>query len=209
MLSVAALLAAPACAGAAGDADVAALQVALRAAGLYGGTVDGLAGPATTNAVSRFQRGHGLAADGVAGSLTRAALGRRGGPSFGTRVLQQGNTGWDVAALQFRLAWRGFPSGTFDGGFGDHVEAALRRFQAYSGLGADGVAGPITLRALRSPIPRLPISLVPPLSWRIGDVFGPRGTGFHPGIDYPAPAGTPVAAAGRGRVVFAGWDASG
>jgi murein DD-endopeptidase MepM/ murein hydrolase activator NlpD len=206
---LASLLGAPAGAVAAGNADVAALQVALRAAGLYGGTIDGIAGSATTSAVSRFQDQHGLAADGVAGSLTRAALGRRGGPSFGTRALRRGDSGWDVAALQFRLAWRGFPSANFDGGFGSHTEAALRRFQGYAGIGADGVAGPTTLRVLRSPIPRSPIWLVPPLNWRIGDHFGPRGNGFHPGIDYPASAGTPVGAAGRGVVVFAGWDTTG
>jgi len=209
VLSSAALLGAPAYAEAAGNADVAALQVALRATGLYGGTIDGIAGPGTTSAVSRFQAKHGLAADGVAGVLTRAALGRRGGPSFGTRVLGRGDSGWDVAALQFRLAWRGFPSGSFDGGFGLHTDAALRRFQSYMGIGSDGVAGRTTLRALRSPIRRSPIWLVPPINWRIGDTFGPRGNRFHTGVDYPAPAATPVAVAGRGLVVFAGWDASG
>jgi murein DD-endopeptidase MepM/ murein hydrolase activator NlpD len=32
---------------------------------------------------------------------------------------------------------------------------------------------------------------------------------FHPGVDYPASTGTPVSAAGRGRVVFAGYDSGG
>jgi peptidoglycan hydrolase-like protein with peptidoglycan-binding domain len=209
VLALAALFFAPPGARAAGNPDVAALQVALRAVGLYGGTIDGVAGPATTGAVTRFQRQHGLAADGVAGPRTRAALGRRGGPSFGSRVLRGGASGWDVAALQFRLAWRGFPSGNFDGGLGSHTEAALRRFQSYAGIEADGVAGSTTLRALNSPPPRSPIWLVPPLNSRIGDRFGPRGNGFHPGIDYPASAGTPVAAAGHGVVVFAGWDTTG
>jgi peptidoglycan hydrolase-like protein with peptidoglycan-binding domain len=203
------LLTAPGAAAAAGRPDVAALQVALRGAGLYAGTVDGVAGPGTRAAVSRFQARNGLVADGVAGPATRAALGRRGRPSLGSRAMGPGASGWDVAALQFSLAWHGFPSGSMDGGYGSHVQAAVRRFQAWAGLPADGVAGAATVRALARPIPRSPIWLISPLRWRIGDVFGPRGNRFHTGVDYPAPAGTAVAAAGRGRVVFAGWDSGG
>jgi murein DD-endopeptidase MepM/ murein hydrolase activator NlpD len=208
-LALAALVALPASAHAAGSADVAALQVALRALGLYGQTVDGVAGPGTRAAVRRFQARSGLAADGIAGAATRRALGRLGRPSFGSRTIARGDSGWDVAVLQFRLAWRGFPSGTFDGGFGGHVEGAVRRFQALAGLGPDGVVGPATLRALRGPIPRSPIWLVHPVRSRIGDRFGPRANRFHTGLDYPAPGGTSVTAAGRGRVRFAGWDSGG
>jgi murein DD-endopeptidase MepM/ murein hydrolase activator NlpD len=207
--ALAVVVAAPAAARAAGSGDVAALQVALRGVGTYSGTVDGVAGPGTRAAVSRFQARNGLAADGVAGAATRAALGRRGGPAFGSRTMRRGYRGWDVAALQFRLAWHGFPSGSIDGGFGSHTEAAVRRFQAWAGLGADGVAGPGTLRALSGPILKSPIWLVHPVRTRIGDRFGPRGNRFHTGIDYPASTGTPVLAAGRGRVVFAGWDSGG
>jgi peptidoglycan hydrolase-like protein with peptidoglycan-binding domain len=207
--TLSALLLAPSVAAAAGRPDVAALQVALRGAGLYGGTIDGVAGPGTRAAVTRFQARNGLVADGVAGSVTRAALGRRGRPTLGSRTMRRGHSGWDVAALQFALAWHGFPSGNIDGGFGSHTDAAVRRFQAWSGLGADGAAGAATLRALARPIPSSPIWLVQPLRWRIGDPFGPRGNRFHTGIDYPASAGTPVGAAGRGQVMFAGWDSSG
>jgi murein DD-endopeptidase MepM/ murein hydrolase activator NlpD len=202
------LVAAP-CAQAAGSADVAALQVALRGTGHYGGTIDGVTGPGTRAAVSRFQSRNGLAADGVAGAATRRALGRRGRPALGSRMMRQGHTGWDVAALQFRLAWHGFPSGNIDGGFGSRTEAAVRRFQSRVGLGADGVVGGGTLAALRRPIPRSPIWLVHPVAGRVGDFFGPRGNRFHAGIDYPARSGTPVGSAGRGRVVSAGWDPSG
>ena len=71
------------------------------------------------------------------------------------------------------------------------------------------MVGATTLQALRAPIPRSPIRLVSPLRAPIGDRFGPRGNQFHPGIDFPARTGTPVGAAGRGRVVFAGWDSGG
>ena len=200
---------APGAAAAAGRPDVAALQVALRGVGTYAGTVDGVAGRGTRAAVSRFQARNGLPADGAAGPATRAALGRRGRPALGSRALRIGHSGWDVAALQFSLAWHGFPSGSIDGGLGGRTDAALRRFQAWAGLTPDGVAGPGTLRALQRPIPRSPIWLVPPVRSRIGDVFGPRGNRFHTGMDYPAPAGTAVTAAGRGRVAFAGWDSGG
>jgi murein DD-endopeptidase MepM/ murein hydrolase activator NlpD len=209
VLALACALLSPTAAVAAGNADIAALQVALRGVGLYGQTIDGVAGPGTSAAVRRFQARSGLAVDGVAGAATRRALGRRGRPAFGTRTLTRGAAGWDVAALQFRLAWRGFPSGTIDGGFGGHVQAAVRGFQARAGLVADGTAGPGTLRALQGPIPRSPIWLVHPVRAAIGDRFGPRGNRFHTGLDYPAPAGAPVTAAGRGRVVFAAWDTGG
>jgi peptidoglycan hydrolase-like protein with peptidoglycan-binding domain len=57
------VLAAPALA--AGNPDVAALQVALRAHLVYGGTIDGVRGPETDAAVRALQRRAGLAVDGV------------------------------------------------------------------------------------------------------------------------------------------------
>ena len=199
-------LAAPAAAGRPG---VAALQVALHARGLYGGAIDGVIGPATTRAVRRFQRRAHIAVDGIPGSQTRRALGRYARHRFGTRLLHTGKAGWDVTALQFALAMHGFPSGTFDGGFGPHTDAALRRFQRWAHLGADGVAGPATYGALRRPRPRSPLLLRRPVRAPLGDRFGPRGNRFHAGLDFPAPYGTSVRAAARGRVVFAGWDSGG
>jgi peptidoglycan hydrolase-like protein with peptidoglycan-binding domain len=199
----------PASAGAQARAETAALQVGLKANGLYASSIDGVAGPATTDAVRRLQARKGLVVDGVPGPATRRALGRRGRPALGSRPLATGARGWDVAALQFLLARHGFPSGPIDGGLGPRTAAALVRFQQSAGLGGDGVAGPATLSALRGPPPGSPLRFAWPLASPVGDRFGPRGNGFHSGIDFAVPAGTPVAAAGRGCVESAGWDPGG
>jgi murein DD-endopeptidase MepM/ murein hydrolase activator NlpD len=195
---------------AAGDPEVAALQVGLRQRGFYAGTVDGVLGSATLEAVRRLQRRRGLGVDGVPGPRTRAALGRYGQQApLGGRVLAPGMRGWDVAALQFALAWHGFPSGRFDGHFGPATETALLGFQEWAGLGSDGRAGPQVVAALRTPLPTCPIALVHPVAGPIGEMFGPRGNRFHGGIDYPAGVGAPVVAAAAGRVSFAGRTVGG
>jgi murein DD-endopeptidase MepM/ murein hydrolase activator NlpD len=194
---------------AAASAGTAAVQAVLRARGVYAGDVDGVSGPATAAAVRAFQRRHRLSVDGVAGPGTRRAFGRVGRHRYGTRAMQTGDVGFDVAMLQFELEVHGFPNGRVDGGYGSHVAAAVTRFQRWAGLGADGVAGPGTLRALRAPPPRSPFAFGRPVAAPVGDPFGPRGSGFHPGIDFPSPSGTPVVAARAGRVVHAGWSADG
>jgi murein DD-endopeptidase MepM/ murein hydrolase activator NlpD len=188
---------------------VAALQVALRAHGLYAGTIDGVKGPQTVAGVRSFQARRGLAVDGVAGPRTRRALGRRGRPRLGARVVSAGRRGWDVAGLQFLLGRHGFPSGAVDGDFGLRTDAALRRFQAWAGLVSDGLAGAITLARLRGPPPVSPLIFALPVSAPVGDRFGPRGNTFHTGIDFPVASGTRIAAAGRGCVSFAGWSSGG
>ena len=194
-----ALLAAPS-ALAGRDAGVAALQVALHSRGLYPGSIDGVKGPGTTAAIKRFQRRVGLTPDGIPGPATRKALGRYGRHVLGSRPLTRGASGWDVAALQFLLAWHGFPSATIDGGLGVRTERALRHFQRWAGLVPDGVAGSTTYAALRRAPASCPITLAWPVPGQIGDPFGPRGNRFHAGVDIVAPSGTPVGAAAPGHV---------
>jgi peptidoglycan hydrolase-like protein with peptidoglycan-binding domain len=209
-LIILAAAAAPTANGAVGSAGIAALQVGLRAHGLYVGTIDGVTGPLTTRAVRRLQRRARITVDGVAGRQTRRALGRFGRHTLGSRPLRRNLKGWDVAALQFQLAFHGFPSGRFDGIFGPRVEAALTRFQEWAGLHVDGIAGPATLGALTSEPATAPLPLAWPLALPIlGDTFGPRGDAFHSGVDFPAAAGISVYAARAGRVVYAGWRAGG
>jgi len=56
-------------------AQVEAVQKKLKQWGYFGGAVDGVFGQETYDAVVRFQKKNGLAADGVAGSATLAAMG--------------------------------------------------------------------------------------------------------------------------------------
>jgi hypothetical protein len=191
---------------AASDPAVAALQVGLHSRGLYKGPIDGISGPGTAAAIRRLQKRARITVDGVVGPQTKRALGRFARHPLGTRALDRGKTGWDVASLQFRLAEHGFPSGPFDGIFGPRIDAALRRFQGWAGIESDGVAGKATVRALSGSPPAIPLPLAWPMSAPVlGDPFGPRGNQWHSGIDLPAPMGAPVYAARSGQVVWAGW----
>ena len=100
--------------------------------------VDRIYGKHTKRAVKRFQRCHGLTADGIVGPATWSALKRaRGGSSGGGR----GGRG-TVRALQRALGIAA------DGVFGPGTYAAVKRFQRGKGLTADGVVGPATWAAL-------------------------------------------------------------
>ena len=48
-----------------------------------------------------------------------------------------------------------------------------------------------------------------PLRGNITSRYGPRGGGFHTGIDIGASRGTPTYSAGNGTVIFAGWGSGG
>lgn len=205
---------------AAGSANVAALQAALTSLNLYKGFVDGVRGPLTRSAVTRFQRRHHLLVDGVAGPQTRHALGSRGRPPLGRRAMKLGDRGWDVSALQFLLLRRGYGPGRIDGAFGPLTQAAVLRAQRGLGIGADAIAGPQTIRALRGggssgtqPVsnPTGPVSFLRPVAGPIGDGFGaPRPGGrTHQGLDFPVAYGTRVGAAGVGTTIFAAYNYGG
>jgi hypothetical protein len=69
------------------------------------------------------------------------------------RTLRNGVQGPEVQEIQQRLAEERLYGGPIDGVFTDAVEAAVRVFQARSGLGVDGRVGPNTWEALCPPPP--------------------------------------------------------
>ncbi|MEO9139852.1 MAG: N-acetylmuramoyl-L-alanine amidase [Jatrophihabitans sp.] len=107
---------------------------------------------ATELAVRHFQQRRGISVDGAVGGETYAAL-TGAHWTLGDRVLahEAGHylTGDDVTVLQTQLIELGFQLGKADGIFGASTAEALRSFQRDSGLIADGVCGPQTMRALR------------------------------------------------------------
>ena len=108
---------------------------------VLGQHVDRIFGTQTKRAVKRFQRRHGLTADGIVGPATWAALKRAR-----TRSSRAGRSGRaSVHGLQRALGI------TADGVFGPGTLRAVKRFQRSHGLTADGVVGPATWAALGHP----------------------------------------------------------
>jgi peptidoglycan hydrolase-like protein with peptidoglycan-binding domain len=160
VIGVVALLALPGVAKAGVNPQIAGLQVALRAHGLYLAQIDGVAGPRTTAAVHAFQRRHGLPV-GLADARTRRALGPLGRPLFGSRTLERGDFGFDVSVLQFLLTRHGVYAGALDGYMGKETAAALRRYQRSMHLRADAVLGPRTLSYIAAR-EKVPVRRTPP-----------------------------------------------
>ncbi len=139
--------------------------------------VDGVYGTDTAAVVRRFQRQFNLTADGVVGYSTwykisyiyvavkkLAELGSEGefpnqdsvgnaeGNFPGTN-LTIGSSGTSVRLVQYWLnTVRGYIEGlpllTIDGNYGQATAAAVRTFQTWAGLTADGIVGPATWNAL-------------------------------------------------------------
>lgn len=149
--------------------EVKSVQARLQTLGYYAGTIDGVYGSGTTEAVRFFQARNALTVDGRVGPNTADKLYSDSAvPAYGgdeetptptptpepqvtpSQTLRLGSKGDDVVLLQVRLMALGYLSGKADGVFGSATGAAVAAFQLRNGLSADGVAGPKTYRKLYS-----------------------------------------------------------
>lgn len=156
----------------------------------WGLDADGDFGTKTENVVIAFQREKGLMDDGVVGPITKDAMlndptnvaGGDAVPSLPT--MRRGDSGPSVVMLQQKLADRGWSIGV-DGNFGRQTFSIVTMFQQEKGLDPDGIAGPLTIRAIwtapedvTQPAPAPPVDPTP--------VAPPAGM---PGTEHPDPVG--------------------
>lgn len=158
--------------------DVQKMQTALTSLGYNPGAADGRFGYQTEEAVKKFQRDHGLTADGLAGHRTLTKLyeltdgntvpdtsdknetaapapsvkedstGAAGDFGGNYDTLRYGMSGMRVKALQAALNQLGYNCGSADGKFGAGTQRAVTAFQRANGLTADGLAGSKTLKRI-------------------------------------------------------------
>lgn len=131
---------------------VARLQTQLRAAGYYTGTIDGIYGSTTEDAVKGLQVAEGLTVNGIADAETLRVLTQVIAPGRQTqstrKVLSSGARGAVVVELQEKLRSANYYSGRIDGIYGPDTEKAVVSFQRSKRLREDGIVGPQTLSAL-------------------------------------------------------------
>ena len=130
------------------------VQQLLSDRGFYGGAIDGIKGPMTEEAIVLAQKTYGLIADGVAGSLTIAAL-EVGDNFVANSTSTVATTASDVSDSSIEegqklLSNLGFYDGAIDGIQGSKTTEAIKQAQAFYGLNVDGVIGSQTLAALQS-----------------------------------------------------------
>jgi peptidoglycan hydrolase-like protein with peptidoglycan-binding domain len=118
------------------------IQTALKKLGYYTGTVDGITGSNTENAIKKFQKDNKLTADGVVGSGTSKVL--LAAADKTTTSGSVSNNAMSIKEIQTALKKLGYYTGKVDGVTGSKTKAAIQKFQKANKLSADGVVGPTT-----------------------------------------------------------------
>ena len=121
------------------NAKVEELQRLLESYGYYAGEIDGKMGVNTRQAVSEFQKEHGLKVSRFVDKETWAAL----NVLMENGLIVQGEP--NIKKIQQILGEEGFSPGAIDGKWGPRTEGAVKAFQKAHGLEADGAVGIKTL----------------------------------------------------------------
>lgn len=127
--------------------DTKTIQQKLKSWGYYKGSVDGVYGAKTREAVKAFQRKNGLTADGVVGPATAKAMGISSTSTTTTSTSTKGDV-VSVKIYQQKLKSWGYYTGAVDGVKGAKTVSAVKAFQRKNGLTADGIVGNATAKAM-------------------------------------------------------------
>lgn len=137
----------------ANEAQIRLVQQRLKDWGYYNGPITGYYGELTKAAVIKFQKKHGLNAEGYLGSLTLEKIGISVSTSS-TSISGGGGTPYDadtIRKVQQRLKDWGYYDGPITGNYGELTTAAVIKFQKKHGLNAQGYLGPLTLEKIGLP----------------------------------------------------------
>ena len=134
--------------GARGD-EVERFQQRLSDLGYLSGSVDGIYGKQTTQAVSAFQDLNGLTVTGTADAATQTAVFSAQAEAL-PESLSRDDEGDGVRLLQERLAFLGFLDDEADGKYGKNTQNAVEDYQEHlvarglSWISVTGTATPVT-----------------------------------------------------------------
>ena len=126
------------------------IQQKLQSQGFYRGTIDGIYGKLTEQAVTEYQQKYRLKVDGIAGPETLRALGitLTSQANGSQSLLKFGSRENEVTQIQQKLQSQGFYRGAIDGIYGKLTEQAVIAYQQKNRLRIDGIVGPETLGSL-------------------------------------------------------------
>jgi peptidoglycan hydrolase-like protein with peptidoglycan-binding domain len=170
--------------------DVRALQALLVERG-HPVKVDGVFWVPVRDAVVDFQESRGLATTGIVSATTWMRL---------TRVLGSGSTGDAVRAVQRLLNEKRGARLTVTGSYDTATRAAVVAFQRHMGIGADGVVGSATWRALLGHFELPSFGLAAVCDYSVGN--GPANWGTGEAIGQLEAAASTTHAAGFGPVAI-------
>lgn len=136
-----------------------ALQQDLATAGYYTGTVDGVSGPMTVQAIEDLQSANGLPVTGTVDKATAAAL-QAELVALGGAAAQDSLA--STAAVQQTLKLAGFWDGPVDGVWSEALTEAVRAFQTELGVEPTGTVDAATIAAFERALAELTASAESP-----------------------------------------------